>query len=779
MNLNSRKVDFDKTWVDLKETISGVLLFKDVTRSAWNDGFNNIYALCVAHPEPFADRLYTETENFLMNHLKELQCKLEEKQNSQLLDAYSESWEQFSYGIGYLNMLYRYLNQQHIKKPKSADSEFSYTDIPYEENDQSMKEIRELSLGLWKTSILETLKERMIPLILDCIGGFRTKDNSKHQIYATSALATELNDAHGNELLPSHFSIPPTNVGTSENTIQTIIASFLDVEEYNKKNEILYYQDLFESALLESTRVFFAKESAKLLQEEGISSYIQKVTQNVQLETKRSLLLYPKSQGKVLKEVLTNFVGNHLTLLHSQCKTIIQDGKLSDLGNIYRLLKPIDGAMEVLLKEFLEHITAYGINVLSEIVNNDYPDEFVEAILKTHGKFQRMIQEFLLNDHSFSSALDTACVDLVNLKFKATQPIAGTSELLVRYCDTLLKKSKKVNEVEIDIRLENFMTVFKYIEEKDKFQQIYAKYLAKRLIQEKSCSMDLEEGMLKRFKNICGYEFTSNLHKMFTDCSLSENLQSNFESHLKASTMSLPIGFSVKVLQQAAWPLNANSKNTSAIPIEIEKCMLNYDSFYTKQFSGRKLVWLHDMSLGEVKWSHQSKIYFLTMNTHQLALILLFQHCDQLQMQELLDATELSKEHLRMYLKSLINHKLLVVNDKELGSDCSIRLNLEYCNKRSRVMLNRVGLKDSPQEAKQTERALHDDRKMYIQATLVRVMKCRKVLKHEELIQEVLNQSKARFAPSVPMIKTCIEGLIEKAYLERDSKSNDLYHYIV
>merc|ERR1719273_233941 len=167
MNLNSRKVDFDQTWVDLKETISGVLLFKDVTRSAWNDGFNNIYSLCVANPEPFADRLYTETQNLLMNHLKELQLKLEEKQNCQLLDAYSESWKQFSHGIGYLNMLYRYLNQHHIKMAKSADSEFSYTDMPYEEKDESMKEIRELSLGLWKTSILETLKERMIPLILD------------------------------------------------------------------------------------------------------------------------------------------------------------------------------------------------------------------------------------------------------------------------------------------------------------------------------------------------------------------------------------------------------------------------------------------------------------------------------------------------------------------------------------------------------------------------------------------------------------------------------------
>lgn len=55
-------------------------------------------------------------------------------------------------------------------------------------------------------------------------------------------------------------------------------------------------------------------------------------------------------------------------------------------------------------------------------------------------------------------------------------------------------------------------------------------------------------------------------------------------------------------------------------------------------------------------------------------------------------------------------------------------------------------------------------------------MKSRKVLRHNALIQEILSQSKVSFAPSITMIKKCIESLIDKQYIER--ASGDEYSYV-
>lgn len=73
-----------------------------------------------------------------------------------------------------------------------------------------------------------------------------------------------------------------------------------------------------------------------------------------------------------------------------------------------------------------------------------------------------------------------------------------------RYCDSLLKKSTKgLNESEVDDKLAQSITIFKYIDDKDVFQKFYSRHLAKRLIQQQSHSMDSEEAMINKLKVRC------------------------------------------------------------------------------------------------------------------------------------------------------------------------------------------------------------------------------------------------------------------------------------
>ncbi|EHB15399.1 Cullin-2 [Heterocephalus glaber] len=71
-------------------------------------------------------------------------------------------------------------------------------------------------------------------------------------------------------------------------------------------------------------------------------------------------------------------------------------------------------------------------------------------------------------------------------------------------------------------------------------------------------------------------------------------------------------------------------------------------------------------------------------------------------------------------------------------------------------------INDTPQEMEQTRSAVDEDGKMYLQVAIVRIMKARKLLQHNALIQEVISQLSVRFNPRISMIKKRIKVLIDK-----------------
>jgi len=80
-----------------------------------------------------------------------------------------------------------------------------------------------------------------------------------------------------------------------------------------------------------------------------------------------------------------------------------------------------------------------------------------------------------------------------------------------------------------------------------------------------------------------------------------------------------------------------------------------------------------------------------------------------------------------------------------------------------------------PEKTSHNAKKVEEDRNHAIEASIVRIMKARKTLRHQQLQMEVLSQL-CFFKPNPRVIKKRIESLIEREYLERSEGDNKVYN---
>ncbi|XTI87999.1 Cullin-domain-containing protein [Cenococcum geophilum] len=613
--------------------------------------------------------------------------------------------------------------------------------------------------------------------------------------------------------------------------LEGLYDSQLEAEEHR------LYVTSFEEDFLASSRDFYRAESELMLRESDAGAYCRHTRRRIYEEQDRcrstlSETTTPKIEKVVEDELIKNRI-HELIEMESGVRYMIDNDRLEELNLIYNLNARVDNKKAELTKAIQKRVVNMGtdVNNAAIVASQTAPPpsegldkgkapaeknlnqqtvaaiKWVEDVLQLKDKFDKIWRVSFDSDQPLQTALTRSFADFIN-----ASSFPRSSEYISLFIDENMKKGiKGKTENEIDLVLEKAIVLLRYVQDKDLFERYYKKHLCRRLLMNKSISNDVEKQMISRMKIELGNNFTMKLEAMFKDMTISEELTAGYKAHIAQLGDPDPkrIELSINVLTSMTWPLETMGSSGDneegrmlkcVFPSAIERIKKGFEKFYGEKHSGRTLTWLAAMGSADIKavfpkvpqkdGSFKERRHELNVSTYGMVILLLFNDLptdEFITFEEIQARTNIPESDLVRNLQSLAvaSKTRILIKDpmsKDIKPSDRFSFNEGFQGKFHRIKVGVVtsGNKvESDRERKETERKNDGSRGFCIEAAVVRIMKQRKELSHQQLVAEILNQLAPQFKPEVNMIKKRIESLIEREYLERiENAPIDSYRYL-
>ncbi|KAG0352459.1 Cullin-3, partial [Gamsiella multidivaricata] len=566
--------------------------------------------------------------------------------------------------------------------------------------------------------------------------------------------------------------------------VKSCTEMLLAMKENNGMDSV--YNTDFEVLLVETSREFYKIESDDLVRLFDPSEYMRKVENRLDEEQQRcSYYLTEKTEPKIRAIVEQEMIAKHLkTVMEMEnggLKQLLNNNRRDDLERMYRLFSRVaDGSKELqtgvsaYIKESGKEINANVRESQAENTDKAVPLgvtlalRWVQEVLDLKEKFDAILTSAFAKDKAFEKAINYAFETFINLNPKAP-------EFMSLFIDNKLKKDfKGKSDDEVDSILSKTTTLFRFLSDKDVFERYYKQHLSNRLLLGKSLSDEAERGMISKLKIECGYQFTSKLEGMFTDMRLSTDTMTSFKEFLENAVDTPPFELSVTVLTSTYWPVPSVPVPCN-LPMDFLAATKIFERFHTSRHNGRKLTWHTTMGNVDLRATFNARKHELNVSTMAAVVLLLFNNVpdgEPLSYMAIEQETGLPAENLKRTLQSVAcgKFKILIKEPKsrDIADTDTFKFNAAFSEKLSRIKIQTVASKvENAVELRETKEKVDDARKHMAEAAIVRVMKNRKSLDHNNLVAEVIGQLQGRFNPAPSMIKKRIEALIEREYLER------------
>ncbi|MCO5573491.1 hypothetical protein L7F22_027262 [Adiantum nelumboides] len=573
------------------------------------------------------------------------------------------------------------------------------------------------------------------------------------------------------------------------------------------------YKREFEPAFFATSEEFYKAEAQRLLDGHDAAQYLRHVERRFLEEEARvavylSSTTHPELSKTLERCLLSTHLNTIIDMPGSGIVTMLDEDRREDLARMYRLFWRVSDGPTVMRLGLKRYIGTKGkeinnpVNAGSKQATPAKDDDaeaseqkgttnaaastpqaqmalkWVEDVLAFKKKFDGILRTSLRDDKGCETAINEAFETFVN-----TNP--RSPEFISLFIDENLKKGLKgKTEEEVEEVLQRTITVFRFLHEKDVFERYYKGHLAKRLLQGRSVSDDAERGMMAKLKIECGHGYVQKLQGMLNDMKVSDETMLSFQESLERNKRDMPFDLGVSVLTSTYWPISAQAPSCT-MPAEMVSARQAFESFYQARHSGRLLTWHPNHGTADVRVQFKSRKHELNVSTYGLVVLLLFEEVrngSSLGYQEIQKSTTIADADLMRTLQSLAcaKYKILIKEPKgrEIGKEDKFTFNEGFQCNLARIKIATIAARvETATERKETTEKVEEERKNQVEACLVRVMKDRKTMTHNELVNEVIRQLATRFQPSPGLVKKRIESLIDREYLERSESSMNVYHY--
>lgn len=706
----------DLRFVSIDNTVVHILYTSDLLclLSEYRNAYNMVL-------HKYGEKLYSGLVATLTSHLKEIAKSVEAAQGPSFLEELERKWTDHNKALQMIRDILMYMDRTFIPSTHKTP-------------------VNELGLNLWRDNIIHS---------------------SKIQTRLQSTLL---------ELVQRERSGEVINRGLMRN----ITKMLADVG-------YVVYQEDFEKPFIEVSADFYRGESQQYIDCCDCGEYLKKAEKRLNEEIERvSHYLDLKTEAKITNVVEKEMIESHMQrLVHMENSGLVKmlvDDKFDDLGRMYSLFRRVQTGLTLVRDVMTSHIREAGKQLVTDPERLKDPVDFVQRLLDEKDKHDKIISVAFNNDKTFQNALNSSFEYFINLNPRSP-------EFISLFVDDKLRKGLKgVSEEDVETVLDKVMMLFRYLQEKDVFEKYYKQHLAKRLLSGKTVSDDAERSLIVKLKTECGYQFTSKLEGMFTDMKTSQDTMQGFYAAMGGELADGPT-LVVQVLTTGSWP--TQSSTPCNLPPEILGVCEKFKNYYLGTHSGRRLSWQTNMGNADLKVTFgKGQKHELNVSTYQMCILMLFNNADQQSYKEIEQATEIPTPDLKRCLQSLACAKGRNVLRKEpmskdIGEDDIFFFNDKFTSKFYKVKIGTVvAQKESEPEKLETRQRVEEDRKPQIEAAIVRIMKARRVLDHNNIVTEVTKQLQSRFLPNPIIIKKRIESLIEREFLERDKEDRKLYRYL-